>query len=212
MIKAVLFDIDGVLIDSINANTKFFQDLLSKAGYSPPTAAQFNGLFHATMFDVIKILTKSTSDTEVQRIWEMGNKRVVPYPNHLLILQKGVLEIVQKLYKKYPLGIVTSRVKNGVFEFPKLAALQQYFSVIVAYEDTKNHKPDPEPLLFAAKNLHVNPSDVVYIGDMENDILAAKAAGMKVIIFSAEHFPSADRCTSSFEKIPALIESLSSEQ
>lgn len=208
MIKAILFDVDGVLIDSFDANLVFYQNLLSKAGYPPPTAAQFWKIFHASMADCIKRFTKQSSDAEVQRIWEMGNKRIVAYPNHLLKLQKGVKEVVQKLYKKYPLGIVTSRVRNGVFEFSDLSALQQYFSTTVAYEDTKNHKPDPEPLLLAAKNLLIKPSEAVYIGDLENDVQAAKAAGMKVIIYSTQQFPSAHNFTSSFNEIPALIESL----
>jgi HAD superfamily hydrolase (TIGR01509 family) len=208
MIKAVFFDVDGVLIDSFNANLKFFQDLLLKAGYKPPTRKQYAPMYHLSMTDVIKEITKSDSEKEIQRIWEMGNKRAVPYPLHLLKLHTGVVETLKKLHKKYPLGIVTSRVKNGVFEFQELASLQQYFSTVIAYEDTANHKPHPEPLLFAAKELRVKPSEVVYIGDLDNDVQAAKAAGMKVIIYSSAYIPSADRNTSSFKKIPSLIQSL----
>lgn len=207
MIKAVLFDIDGVLINSFDANLKFFQDLLSKAGYSPPTRNMYAPMYHLSMTDVIKEVTKSHSEKEIQRIWEMGNKRAVDYPLHLLKLQIGVKETIKKLHKKYSLGIVTSRVKNGVFEFPELASLQQYFSTVIAYEDTTNHKPHPEPLLFAAKQLKVKPSEVVYIGDLDNDIQAAKAAGMKIIIYSPDSFQSADRCTSLFKEIPLLITS-----
>lgn len=208
MIKAVLFDVDGVLIDSFDANYTFFQNLFSKAGYTFTTKKEYGPMYHLTMTDVIKLITKSDSEKEIQRIWEMGNTRAVPYPLHLLKLHAGVIETIKKLHKKYQLGIVTSRVKNGIFEFQKLASLQQYFSTVIAYEDTIHHKPHPEPLLFAAKELKVKPNEVVYVGDLDNDVKAAKAARMKVIIYSSRPFTTADRYTSSFKEIPSLIESL----
>jgi pyrophosphatase PpaX len=208
MIKAVLFDVDGVLIDSFDANFKFCHDLLFKAGYRNLTREMYFSMYHLTLTDVIKEATKSSSEKEIQRIWEMGNKRIIPYPLHLLTLHNGVKRTIQKLYKTYPLGIVTSRIKNAVYEFPKLAALQQYFSTMIAYEDTTNHKPHPEPLLFAVRQLKVKPSETVYIGDMESDIQAAKAAGMKVIIYSKTPFDSSDGYTSSFKELPKVIKTL----
>ncbi len=208
MIKAILFDIDGVLIDSFNANLKFCQDLFSKAGYEPLTREMYSGMYHLTLTEVIKQVTKSRSEIEIQRIWKMGSKRIVPYPLHLLKLHTGVIETLKKLHKKYPLGIVTSRIKNGVFEFSKLAALQQYFSTVIAYEDTVNHKPHPEPLTFAAHQLNVKPQDAVYIGDMESDIQAAKAAKMKVIICSKTPVGNPDGYVSSFKELPNIIKTL----
>src|SRR3989344_5953039 len=188
MIKAVLFDIDGVLVDSFEANLKFYQDLLSKAGYPPPTRESFSKLFHLTMFDVIKTIIKSTSDTEIQRIWEMGNRRDVRYPLELLSAPTNFEKTLLKLHKTYLLGIVTSRVKNGVFEIPELATLQHIFSSVVTYEDTLNHKPHPEPLLLAIHELGIHPENAVYVGDLESDIQAAKAANMKIIMYSKHIF------------------------
>lgn len=71
MIKAVLFDVDGVLINSLEANTKFLQDLLSKAGYRQPSQEEYKAVFHNTLKDAIRILTKSDSEAEIQKIWEM---------------------------------------------------------------------------------------------------------------------------------------------
>lgn len=208
MIKAVLFDVDGVLLDSLKANLKFCQDLFAKAGHGPLTRKMYAGMYHLPLVEIIRLVTKSTSEKEIQRIWEMGIRRNVPYPVHLLTLHTDVKTTIQKLYGKYPLGIVTSRVKTTIFEFSKLSALQKYFSTVIAYEDTANHKPHPEPLLFAAGQLNVKPTEVVYIGDMESDVLAAKAAGMKVIIFSKTPFDSPDAYTSSFKEIPKLIKTL----
>src|SRR3989344_3730409 len=111
-------------------------------------------------------------------------------------------EVVKGLSKNYVLAIVTNRIRNSVYEAPALKKLKEYFVVVVAYEDTVNHKPDPEPLLLAAKRLGTRPEKTVYIGDVENDVRAGKAAGMKVIIYSKDKVPGADAYATSFRELP----------
>lgn len=204
MIKAVIFDVDGVLLDSFEANLIFFQHLMTISGYRPPTRDEFPELFHLSMWDVIRTLTGLSSEEEIRKIWEVGRSRV-GYDVGLLRMPEGAEETVKTLSLVYPLAIVTSRIRESVFESPQLAKLQPYFPVIVSFQDTVNRKPHPEPLLLAAKRLSVAPQESVYIGDVENDLKAAKAAGMKVIIYSKNKFDEADFCTSSFEALPALI-------
>ena len=101
-----------------------------------------------------------------------------------LYMIKNAEKVVDILHKKYLLGIVTSRIKETVYESPELAKLQKHFKVAVSYQDTINHKPHPEPLLLAVKKLEVRPEECVYVGDVENDIKAGKDAGMKTILYS----------------------------
>lgn len=205
MIKAILFDIDGVLLDSFEANLKFFQDLMTKTGYRPPSREEFSSIFHLSLLDSIKVLTSNAPEKEIKRIWEIGRGREVEYDTKLLKMPEGVEQVIKDLGKSYLIGIVTSRVRESVYESPKLAKLQKYFRVAVSYQDTINHKPHPEPLFFAVQKLRVKPEECIYIGDVENDIKAARVAGMKVIIYSKKHFSQADACTKSFRKLPELI-------
>ena len=207
MIKALVFDIDGVLIDSFDANLKFFQDLLSKAGYKPPTKKEYSPIFHLSMLDVVRICTKSADEKEIKRIWEMGRSRKLKYPILLLKTTKNVEKTIIELSGKYLLGIVTNRMKEGIYKIPVLSRLQKYFQITVAYQDTVNHKPHPDPLLLACKKLGVNPDEAVYVGDAQSDIIAGKAAGMKVIFFSQVTNKNADATTSQFQKLPKLVES-----
>ena len=208
MIKAVIFDVDGVLINSFDANLKFYQDLMILAGYEPPSREMFSKLFHRTMLDVIKILTNSKDDNEINRIWLMGKNRDTPYPNELLTAPKGYESVIKELSKKYDLAIVTSRIKGGVFSLPLLSKVQKYFKEAVYFEDTEKHKPDPEPLLLALKNLGVNASKAVYVGDAESDVQASKAAGMKVIVFPKNEIPDVDATVQTFLELPKVIKSL----
>ena len=209
MIRAIIFDIDGVLLDSFEANFKFFQDLMAVAGYRPPTRKEFSPVSHLSIIDAINVLTDSSSEKEVKRIWEIGcrQEQGVEYDAKLLAMPEGAGRTIEILSKNYLLGIATSRVEESVYGYPELAQLKKYFTVTVSYQDTTNHKPHPEPLLLAAQKLRVESDECIYIGDTENDIKAARAAGMKVIIYSHNHL-DADACTSSFVKLPELISSL----
>jgi len=208
MIKAVIFDIDGVLLDSFEANLKFYQNLMTKSGYSIPSREDYLQLFHLSLMDVIKKITKSSSETEINRIFELGKSHKMLHATEPPPMTKNAEKVVDILSKKYLLGIVTSRIKEGVYESPELAKLQRYFKVVVSYQDTTNHKPHPEPLLLAVKELEVKSEECVYIGDVENDIKAGKAAGMKTILYSKNMVAGADYCTTSFEDLPSIINNL----
>ena len=208
MIQTVLFDVDGVLIDSFQANFEFYKRLFTQAGYTPPTLKEYTPLFQSTMMGVIQTVTKSTSQEEIDRLMAIGKDRSTIYPFDLLQTPEHLSEIIEHLHTTYKLGIVTSRLRGGVFEISQLTPLQPYFDIVVSFEDTENHKPHPDPLLYAIEKLAVKPEETVYIGDQEADMLAAKAAHIPVIIYSKKFFPQADRCVSSFGDIPKTIASL----
>lgn len=208
MFKAVIFDVDGVLLDSFEANFTFYQKLMAHAGYSFPNREGFRNLFHLSMLDTIKEVTGSASEEEIRKIWNVGKNRIIAYPTEMLAVPPKAAETIKILSKKYLLGIVTSRVKKGVYEAPKLAQLKKHFRVTVSFEDTEKHKPDPEPLLLAAQLLAIKPEESVYVGDTESDVKAAHAAGMKALAYSKETVRDADMTTSVFENIPHLIEKI----
>ncbi|MFA5386489.1 MAG: HAD family hydrolase [Candidatus Paceibacterota bacterium] len=208
MIKAVIFDIDGVLLDSFEANLIFFQNLMNKSGYKPPTRQEFQTMFHLSLVETIKILTKSTSEEEIKKIYDLGESSEIGYHTELIKMPEGSEEILKSLSKNYTLAIVTGRTKSNVYEVPELAKLRNYFKIAISYQDTENHKPHPEPLLLAAQKLNIQPEETVYIGDVENDIKAARAAGMKIIIYSKNKIGDADAYASSFIELPELIKSL----
>ncbi len=77
------------------------------------------------------------------------------------------------------LGIVTAKRHRTVgLAVDRFAALASAFDVVVAFEDTNRHKPDPEPVLLAVEKLGGTPGEAVYVGDSPFDIGAAKAAGV----------------------------------
>ena len=200
MPKAIIFDVDGTLLDSFEANFVLFQKLLEAAGYPTPTREEYKPIFHRTLHDAIQILAHTSDEAETKRIQDLVEEVDVPSAH----LSPGVLETMKKLSEQYALAVVTSRIKAYAFE-PPLNTIEHYFKIAVTYEDTENHKPDPEPLLLAAKQLNVTPADCVYIGDVRSDFDAAKAAGMRFVLYSQEKADWASIHTDSFAEIPNLI-------
>ena len=208
MIKAVIFDVDGVLLDSFEANFIFCRELFIEIGYKPPDREALSKLFHLSLMDVIKKVTGLNNENELKKIWLIGKNKVIQNPIESSVIPSNLKKVLDQLKEKYLLAVVTSRVSGALFKLAQLSSYESYFKTAIYFEDTVKHKPDPEPLLLAVKRLGIKPSESVYIGDMESDIKAAKAAGMKVIIYSKENLPGADAITSSFDNLPNLIKSL----
>ncbi len=199
---------DGVLIDSFEANFKFFTDLMNKFEHNFMDKEEFPKFFHMPMKELIRKTVRIEDEEEIEKIWKSGKDREVPYPNELLNTPNNLKEIIKKLSKEYKLGIVTSRIGQNVFDMPKISDLEEWFEIVIGYNDTKNHKPHPEPLLLAAQKLGLKTDECIYIGDSPTDITAAHAAGMKAISYSKNPLKGADANISEFSKLKEVIASL----
>lgn len=200
MIKAILFDVDGVLLDSFEANLVFFQNLMEATGYPKPTKKDYTLLFYKTLHDTVQSLIKNNDEKEINRICGLVDEIDGPEP----LLTRGAKEIVKDLSSKYKLGIVTGRIRSYCFE-PPLNILEKLFDISVAYEDTKKHKPDPEPLLLAVQKLELQPKECIYIGDAESDFLAATSAKMNFVLYGKNKIRGIDLTISDFKELPKLI-------
>jgi len=208
MFKAIFFDIDGVLIDSLVANHKFFEALLKEYGLEIPTLKDYEKFYNLSMKEFIELVAKNETEEKIETIYQEGKNNVKIYPLDLIKAPDELEETVKILSAEYKLGIVTGRIRAGVFNIPQLKKIEKYFSVVVSYDDTTAHKPDPEPLLLAAKKLGLEPRDCVYVGDMPTDIEAARAAGVKSIFYSKEKYDQADAQALSFAELPEVIKKL----
>ena len=207
MIKAVLFDVDGVLLDSKEANAKYLENIIIRAGYRKPEKKDLEKVFHISLLDSIKLLTKERNKTKITKLWKQAELKE-NYPFDLIRVPEDIKETIIKLSKKYKLGIVTSRAMAGVEEFFHYTRLQNYFEVVVASDIIKNPKPDPESLFFAISKLKVKPNEAVYIGDSRNDLIASKKAGAFFILYSNYfEYPllKAGMWTRDFRNLPRLI-------
>ncbi len=182
MIKAVIFDMDGVMIDSEPLWEKTERILLARRDieYSPTYRDQIVGL---NQNDSGKLLI-NTFELE-ETVEDIISERV----EILTAIYEEELEVVLDLIplldnlrdSKFKLAVASSsplRVINFVLD---MFSLQEYFPVVVSGECTENGKPHPDIYLHTAKRLEVEPSECVAIEDSINGVKSAKAAGMYCI-------------------------------
>ncbi|CAM8664199.1 Gph Predicted phosphatases [Comamonadaceae bacterium] len=179
-VRAVLFDLDGTLIDSAPdlgaAADKMRTDRglpsLPDVAYRPMAGAGARG-----MLSVAFGLTPESPEFEAMREEFFVNyERCMTERTYVF---EGVHDMLAQLETRGVLwGVVTNKSKR--FTEP-LAAQMPLFanaSVVISGDTTPHAKPHPEPLLEAARRLALEPAQCVYVGDDERDILAARAAGM----------------------------------
>ncbi len=204
MIEAVLFDVDGTLLDSREANIASYQRIFGRAGYRIPFKEEIIPLLHLTKYDMIGALAGGMPKAEVEALREFAQS--VPYPVELLRVFPGSLETLVSLSEKYKLGLASNRIRKGIEAYFSVSGLRDYFPVVVGADDVVHPKPSPEPLLKALGLLDVLPSNAIYVGDTHVDVEAARAAQMNTVILYNSSVPGADAYFSSYSELEPLIE------
>lgn len=186
-IDVVLFDLDGVLIDSSQANCEFYGDILFKLGYSKPTYDECEAAYHLPMTEALTVLSREQSSSKIERILETGKAH--EFPVHLMSVPERARYTVDTLASNYLLGIVTNGSRAAVEDFHHIFRRRSQFAVTVAFEDVEHPKPNPEPILRALEMLGVRPETAIYIGDSASDVTAAHRAGaLAAIVGCGESF------------------------
>jgi pyrophosphatase PpaX len=201
VIEAIIFDVDGVLVDSRKANVAFFQALLAKAGHKDIGKEEILACSHLPLWQSLEQLTGSDDQHEIRRIFDMANDPGLRN-RELLEFPEKLEDTLEELHKKYRLAIVTSRIKAGVEHIFTTIEIRHLFDVVITFEDYKSPKPHPEPLQVALRRLNMKANQTVYVGDSKTDVEAAKAAGMRCIFLSADSHKDA---IARIEKLYELI-------
>jgi len=173
-ISAILFDVDGTLIDTnelIIASFLHTFDRHLPGQYKREDVIEFIG----------PTLIQTFSEIAPDQVDEMiTTYRSFNLEQHDVMIQEyiGTVEAVSELKRAgYKLGAVTSKQHDVALRGLKLQGLDQYFDCIVGSDHVKNPKPDPEPIYKALKSLGVEPEQAMMVGDRHHDILAGRNAG-----------------------------------
>ena len=186
--KAVLFDMDGVIVDSEPLHVAAFKQTLKQYGYTLTDTAYrqyfaghtdregYQNYFAAKHIttDVEMIVTATASTFK-----SMARGHIKPLP--------GVVPLIKQLHSKVKLAVVTGSVRPEAELALQECGLQQYFDVIVTGDDVKHGKPSPEGFLQAAYKLRVAVEDCVIVEDSPPGLQAAQAANIAAIAVTNTH-------------------------
>lgn len=174
-VHAVLFDLDGTLIDTNELIIQTFQTVLDErfpGKYSRETILPFLGPPLSETFQQVDP-TQVDDLIEAYRKWNMENHdaMVQAFP--------GVVETLEHLHARgIKLAIVSTKRNEMIERALNLMNVRQYFTAVIGLDDVKNAKPDPEPVQLALSKLEVKPEHALMVGDNFHDIVAARAAGV----------------------------------
>ena len=183
MIKAVIFDMDGLMIDSERVTFEGYQHIMSKMGktitedfYITVLGKPIKGIFQR-FYDVYgNDFPIESVITDVHRYMaERFETEGVP-------LKTGLVELLKYCREKgYRTIVATSSNRNRVDKILKSADIEQYFDDSICGDEVTKGKPDPEVFLKSCMKLGVNTDEAVVLEDSEAGIQASYAAGIKVI-------------------------------
>ncbi len=193
MLKAVIFDLDGLLVDSTPLQweaTKRFLEHFNKLDLSTHSGSEGKRII-----DILLEL-KDVYDLPgtIEELYHIRQEFFLKLVAQKLELFAGALELLEKIKKRGAvISMATSGDKNYVHavlkKFPKLA---EYFKIIVTGDDVVAGKPNPEIYLKTAQTLGVKPFECVVLEDSFNGIISAKRAGMTVVAVPNQNYPDAD--------------------
>ena len=217
MIAAVVFDFDGVLVDSEPLHLRAYQEVLEPLGISLPREEYYARYLGFDDGGVFREMAESRS-------WSMDERKL-----HDLIAEKtrvfeamiadggvfypGAVECVTRLAAHYPLGIASGALKPEIQTMLRGQTLERHFKFIVACGDTPAGKPSPDPYRRAAELHGLAPASCLAIEDSRWGIESAKAAGLWCIAitntYPVPELLDADAIITSLDELtPDLIRSL----
>jgi HAD superfamily hydrolase (TIGR01509 family) len=196
MLKAVIFDMDGVIIDSEPTHMKLENEAYKKLGIDVSTDEHhtFVGTTSYYMWEVLKNKYKLNQTLE----------ELVDYDRNIyfkylvsdeceIILIDGVKDLIKDLHENgVKLAIASSSPLNVIEAIAKKFKIEQYFEAFVTGDFVTKSKPEPDIFIFASEKLGVSPRNCVVIEDSHNGVLAAKKAGMKCVGINSDPEGSQD--------------------
>jgi len=172
--SAILFDMDGVLVDTLDAWWLSLNISLKAFNYVTISKEEFIEKYWGhDLYDNLKTMNIPLEvGTYCNNVYGEHIDMIKIYPETKDTLQK---------FSKYKKSIITNTPKNCTVQILKRFDIEKYFEFILTSDDVTMAKPDPEIVLKSCKMLNANPTEVVLVGDTESDVKAGKAAGCKVI-------------------------------
>ena len=208
MIRAIVFDFDGVLADSEPLHLAATQEVAAELGVELTAEYYYEhlvGYDDAGMFRVMAL----------REGWELNHARMQALVDHKArifdqmvaarnVMYPGAAEVIGLLEPVFPLGIASGALKHEIELILENAGLGGRFKFIVAAGDTPSGKPAPDPYIEAARRHGLPPSACVAIEDSRWGIVSARSAGMKCVgithTYPAAELTAADRVIGSLEE------------
>jgi HAD superfamily hydrolase (TIGR01509 family) len=210
-IKAILWDNDGVLVDTEHLYRDATREVLATAGvhltdahYRELFLTQNNGAWHLAA-------ELGHSDSAIKAMRKARDRRyaeLLSARNHAI---EGVEEVLAELHGRYAMAIVTSSQRAHFDIIHAATGFLRYFDFVLAREDYLNSKPDPEPYRTAVERMGLTPAECIAVEDTPRGLIAATGAGLRCIVIpnmltQGGDFAAAHKVLAHVRELPRLLE------
>ena len=182
MLKLIVFDCDGVLFDSREANRIYYNDLLGAFGHPSMDDRELEYAHSHNVTDSVSHIFGKYPDTDLDEVHLYRQSHsYTPYLSHMII-EPDLKEFLEIVRHRYHLAITTNRTTTMK---PLLEAhdLSSYFELVVTSMDVPRPKPAPDALHKIFTHFKCRPKETIFIGDSEVDLQHTKNAGVDLIAF-----------------------------
>ncbi len=209
LIQAVIFDLDGLLLDSESAWDGGRKALVAEHGSDWPAGATeaMLGMSSPEWSRYVKetlgvpLKPAAISDRVVAHVLELYEER--------LPLLQGAEAAVERIAARWPLGLASSSNREVIERVMESSGWDSVFATWVSSEEVARGKPAPDVFLEAARRLGVEPANAAGIEDSNNGILAARAAGLRVIAIPNHEFPPGAEALAAADVVLGALDELS---
>ena len=216
MLKAVIFDFDGVIFDSEPLHFQAFNNALEKDGIEIPISKYYQDYLGYTDYECIESVNKDYSMGLDKNGMEDLAKRKCDAFEELVRRNKNIIEGVAEFLELLKAESVRMAICSGAIAYDVKIMLEgsdlaDYFEFIVSADDVKKGKPDPEGYLLSLKKLNdtcdekIEARDCIVIEDSHWGIEAAQKAGMPTVVvtntYAADEFKTADLVTERLDEL-----------
>jgi len=202
--RAVLFDLDGTLLDSFRSHYRVYQQVFAdlRIGFDEGTFMQYYSPNWYRLYERIGLSRDRWPDAD--QLWLHYYEQETPGP------RDGAAEVLAAVKaSRRALGLVTSGERARVDRDLERLGWQRLFDAVVCGTDAPRMKPHPDPLRLALAHLHLQPIAAVYVGDTIEDVQMGKAAGTATVAltggFSPREILAAERPDMLLDNLTELV-------
>ncbi len=180
----MVYDCDGVLFDSLEANTKLYNDLCALVGRGPLREEEMQYVHTHTVFEALHFIFGKENDLEKKAL-EILKQKQVDLKNYVMYLrmEPHLLQTLESLKEKGILRAINTNRTTSMKYIMERFNLWPYFEMVVTALDVKNPKPHPESIEKIIQELNLNKEEAVFVGDSDVDQQTAKSSGIKFIAY-----------------------------
>jgi len=181
-VKCVIYDCDGVLFDSFEANTRLYNDLCALVGRAPLRTDEMQYVHTHTVYEAIRFIFGKEDGLEkkaLEFLKEIDLRNYIAY----LKMEPHLIQTLEKLKEKGIFRVINTNRTTSMKHVMDKFNLWPYFDMVVTALDVKNPKPHPESIEKIIAAFQLKKEEAVFVGDSDVDQQTAGSSGVKFIAY-----------------------------